>query len=192
MNHPAGLAIDANGRLWVTEDDYLPKRVSIWNGDGTLWKAFYGPAKYGGGGTLDPQDQTRFYYADEGRGAMEFKLDWEKGESLLTRVFYRRGAGACRSRSTPPRPSWRSIARVVATSRTATTPIRPAAAGWFCSWTATASRVRWQLSARRRNGRCCRRQRSLREFLRVRMGRTSRRCFSGPMQTTTGRWSRRK
>jgi hypothetical protein len=93
MNHPAGLAVDANGRLWVAENDYLPKRVSIWNDDGTLWRAFYGPAKYGGGGTLDPQDATRFYYADEGRGAMEFKLDWEKGDSLLTRVFYRRGAG---------------------------------------------------------------------------------------------------
>ncbi|HEX5177127.1 MAG TPA: discoidin domain-containing protein, partial [Chthoniobacteraceae bacterium] len=94
MNHPAGLAVDANGRLWVAENDYLPKRVSIWNSDGTLWKAFYGPAKYGGGGTLDPQDKTRFYYADEGRGAIEFKLDWEKGDSTLTRVYYRREIGS--------------------------------------------------------------------------------------------------
>lgn len=92
MNHPTGLAIDTNGRLWVTENDYLPKRVSIWNADGSLWKAFYGPAKYGGGGTLDPQDKTRFFYADEGRGAMEFKLDWEKGESQLASVYYRRNA----------------------------------------------------------------------------------------------------
>jgi hypothetical protein len=94
LNHPTGLAIDPNGRLWVTENDYLPKRVSVWNPDGTLWKAFYGPAKYGGGGTLDPQDKTRFYYADEGRGAMEFKLDWEKGESQLARVYYRREASS--------------------------------------------------------------------------------------------------
>lgn len=94
MNHPAGLALDDSGRLWVTENDYLPKRVSIWNADGTLWKAFYGPAKYGGGGTLDPQDQSRFYYADEGRGAMEFKLDWDKGDSQVTRVYYRREPGS--------------------------------------------------------------------------------------------------
>jgi len=91
LNHPTGMAIDPDGRLWVTENDYLPKRVSVWNTDGTLWKSFYGPAKYGGGGTLDPQDKARFYYADEGRGAMEFALDWEKGESKVARVYYRRG-----------------------------------------------------------------------------------------------------
>jgi hypothetical protein len=89
MNNPAGMAVDPNGRLWVTENDFLPKRVSVWNADGTLWKAFYGPAKYGGGGTLDSQDKTRFYYADEGRGSMEFKLDWNKGESQLVSVLYR-------------------------------------------------------------------------------------------------------
>lgn len=93
MNHPAGMALDSKGRLWVTENDYLPKRVSVWNADGTLWRAFYGPAKYGGGGTLDPNDKSRFYYADENRGAMEFKLDWEKGESRLARVIYRKDAG---------------------------------------------------------------------------------------------------
>jgi sugar lactone lactonase YvrE len=91
MNHPSGLAIDDEGRLWVTERDYLPKRVSVWNPAGMLWKAFYGPSKYGGGGTLDPQDKSRFYYADEGRGAMEFHLDWKTGESELVRVFARRG-----------------------------------------------------------------------------------------------------
>lgn len=94
MNHPAGLTIDANARIWVAENDYLPKRVSVWNGDGTLWKAFYGPAKYGGGGTLDPQDKTRFFYADEARGAMEFTLDWQKGESRLARIYYRPEAGS--------------------------------------------------------------------------------------------------
>ena len=96
MNNPAGMAIDANGRLWVTEKDFLPKRVSVWNADGTLWKAFYGPAKYGGGGTLDSQDKTRFYYADEGRGSMEFRLDWEKGDSQLVRVLYRPQPGDLR------------------------------------------------------------------------------------------------
>lgn len=92
MNHPTGLAVDGNERLWVAENDYLPKRVSVWNADGSLWKAFYGPAKYGGGGTLDSRDKSLFFYADEGRGAMEFKLDWSKGESQLSRVYYRREA----------------------------------------------------------------------------------------------------
>lgn len=93
MNHPSGMAVDSNNRLWVAENDYLPKRVSVWNPDGTLWKAFYGPSKYGGGGMLDPRDKTRFLYADENRGAMEFTLDWEKGGARLTQVYYRPETG---------------------------------------------------------------------------------------------------
>jgi hypothetical protein len=93
MNNPAGLAVDSRNRLWVTENDFLPKRVSVWSLDGKLLKAFYGPGKYGGGGTLDPQDKTRFYYADEGRGTLEFKLDWQKGEAQLVNVLYRPEAG---------------------------------------------------------------------------------------------------
>ena len=89
LNHPHGMAIDGNGRLWVTEHDYLPKRVSIWNADGSLWKAFYGPAKYGGGGTLDPNDPTRFLYADEEKGTLEFRLDWKSGEAKLNSVLVR-------------------------------------------------------------------------------------------------------
>lgn len=84
MNNPKGLAVDSNGRLWVTEEDYQPKRVSVWNADGTLWKAFYGAQQYGGGGTLDPRDASRFIY-----NGMEFHLDWEKHDATLKRVFYR-------------------------------------------------------------------------------------------------------
>lgn len=84
MNHPKGLAIDSDGRLWVAEDDYQPKRVSVWNTNGTLWKAWYGPAQYGGGGMLDPGDKTKYLY-----NGMEFHLDWNKGTSDLARVYYR-------------------------------------------------------------------------------------------------------
>lgn len=90
MNNPAGLTIDSRNQLWVAENDYLPKRVSVWSLDGKLIRAFYGPAKYGGGGTLDPQDKTRFYYAQEDLGSMEFKIDWKTGESRLTNILYRK------------------------------------------------------------------------------------------------------
>lgn len=83
MNNPAGLTVDSRQQLWVTEEDYLPKRVSVCTLEGKLINAFYGSGKYGGGGTLDPEDKTRFYYSDEGRGAMEFKLDWEKATSQV-------------------------------------------------------------------------------------------------------------
>ncbi len=84
MNNPRGMAVDSNERLWVTEDDFQPKRVSIWNPDGTLWKAFYGPPQYGGGGALDSGDATRFSY-----DGMEFHVDWDKGEAALSRIYYR-------------------------------------------------------------------------------------------------------
>lgn len=84
MNNPNGLAVDSQGRLWVAEADDYPRRVSLWNADGRLVRAFYGPTEYGGGGVLDPQDATRFYYK-----GLEFKLDWQQGTDQLTRVFSR-------------------------------------------------------------------------------------------------------
>ena len=62
MNDPAGLTLDDRGRLWVAENNYQPKRVSVWDSrTGALLHAYYGPYKYGGGGTLDPSDRTRFH-----------------------------------------------------------------------------------------------------------------------------------
>jgi hypothetical protein len=84
MNHPQGTAVDSNDRLWVAENDFQPKRVSVWNCDGTLWRAYYGPPQYGGGGVLDPEDSSRWFYH-----GMEFHLDWEKRKYELKRVFYR-------------------------------------------------------------------------------------------------------
>lgn len=84
MNNPNGLAVDSQGRLWVAEADNFPRRVSLWSADGKLVRAFYGPTEYGGGGVLDPRDQTRFFYK-----GMEFKLDWQAGSDQLVRVFAR-------------------------------------------------------------------------------------------------------
>ena len=68
------------------ETDFQPKRVSVWTREGRLIRAFDGPAEYGGGGTLDPSDKTRFYYH-----GMEFKLDWKRGIDKLVRVLFRPG-----------------------------------------------------------------------------------------------------
>lgn len=84
MNHPDGLTIDGRNRLWVTENDFQPKRVSVWNADGSFVRAYYGPSEYGGGGKLDPEDKTKFYFH-----GMEFHLDWAKGADQLVNVFYR-------------------------------------------------------------------------------------------------------
>ena len=94
MQRPYGLSLDDAGRLWVAEFSYTPKRVSVWASDGQFREAFYGPPAYGGGGTIDPQDRTRFYYADsrsgEG-GTLEFALDWGTGESRPARILYLHG-----------------------------------------------------------------------------------------------------
>ena len=84
MNNPNGLALTDDGRLWVAEEDFQPKRVSVWTARGDFIKAFYGPTEYGGGGVLDSADKRRFYYQ-----GMEFAIDWQKGTSQLHSVFYR-------------------------------------------------------------------------------------------------------
>jgi hypothetical protein len=89
MHYPNGLAVDDHGRLWIAETDKNPKRVSVWDmSTGRLLKALYGPAKYGGGGSLDPADKTRFFYTDEG-GGIEFKLDWHSGTDCPVAIPYR-------------------------------------------------------------------------------------------------------
>ena len=88
MNHPTGLTITNDGHLWVAERDEAPRRVSIWNLDGTFVRAFYGGPRYGGGGIIDPKDKTRYYYGYNEYG-MEFHLDWDHGTSQLVDVYDR-------------------------------------------------------------------------------------------------------
>ncbi len=93
MHHPRGMTVDSKGRLWVAEDDFLPKRVSVWDDRGNLVNAFYGPPQYGGGGAIDPNDRSRFYYASSfnygSAGGLAFELDWQTGRSKLTHVYHR-------------------------------------------------------------------------------------------------------
>ncbi len=86
MNHPQGLTIDSRNRLWVAENDFQPKRVSVWTLDGKLVNAFYGPPRYGGGGEMDPQDKSRWLY-----DGMTFGLDWQTRTAKPTDIFYRPG-----------------------------------------------------------------------------------------------------
>src|SRR5699024_2156446 len=64
--------VDQENQLWVVENQYWPKRVSVWSTDGTFRKELLGNTSYGGGGVLDPEDLTRIFY-----GPLEFKLDWK-------------------------------------------------------------------------------------------------------------------
>jgi hypothetical protein len=90
MNRPLGTTVLPDGTLWVAEDDFAPKRVSVWDASGKLVRDMIGPPPYGGGGWLDPQDKTRFYlFHGQGNqgGGMEFKLDWETGKAELSNIY---------------------------------------------------------------------------------------------------------
>ncbi len=88
LNDPAGMSVDSCGNLWVAERHREPKRISVWANDGSLLKSFIGPAKYGGGGSLDPRDRTIMYVGQK-NALLKFRLDWEKGQSELVAVPYR-------------------------------------------------------------------------------------------------------
>ncbi len=88
MQYPTGVAVDSRNHLWVAETDNLPKRVSQWSARGELLKTKYGPPHYGGGGTIDPENPNRAFFATFG-GVLEFELDWRRGTSRVKAVVAR-------------------------------------------------------------------------------------------------------
>lgn len=78
MHNVTSIAVDKLGQVWATEANFWPKRVVQWGADGKFIKELLGPTEYGGGGTLDPWDKTRFFY-----GSLEFALDWKTGKTSL-------------------------------------------------------------------------------------------------------------
>ena len=60
MRFAQGVAVDQNGKVWVAEQNFTPKRVSVWDGaKGGLVKELFGPTAYGAtGGTINPLDPT--------------------------------------------------------------------------------------------------------------------------------------
>ena len=56
MYNPAGLTVDADGKVWVMEDDQMPKRVSVWSREGKLLGDLLGPGAYAVEGVADEQN----------------------------------------------------------------------------------------------------------------------------------------
>ena len=101
---PGDLAIDGNGKLWVTEGSIQPKRVSIWSTDGKIEKWFLGPTNYGGGGFLgggawmDPHDRSVVNF-----DGMKFKVNWQDYSWKLDSILYRPGVNGPERSATPNR-----------------------------------------------------------------------------------------
>lgn len=59
MRNPAGIAIDSQNRLWVTEETKNPKRTSVWDTQsGKLLKDLPGTTSYSGAGGINPDDPS--------------------------------------------------------------------------------------------------------------------------------------
>ena len=86
MANPRGIAISTDRRIWVAEDSFHPRRISIWNLDGTFVKAMYGNNNYGGGGMVDAGDSGRGYVTEHG-GTLQLRLDGERGVSRIEAIL---------------------------------------------------------------------------------------------------------
>ncbi len=86
----AGLALDANDQLWVTESTLFPRRISVWNAKtGTLVKELFGSTHYGAsGGAINPKDPNVMV----GEGC-EWRLDPKTGKAACAGVFDVTGGG---------------------------------------------------------------------------------------------------
>jgi len=85
LQDPYGVEVDMRGRVWVMENSDWPKRVSVWDpATGKCIKSVYGPAQYGGGGCIDPADDTRLFYK-----GMEFRRDAATGKVTPVNLYYR-------------------------------------------------------------------------------------------------------
>jgi len=75
MYRPTGIAVGPKGRIWVTETDNSPRRVSVWAKDGSLVGDLLGPGAYAVEGIADGD-----------------KPEWINTHNALFEVDYKTGA----------------------------------------------------------------------------------------------------
>lgn len=83
MGTVTAIDVDHKDQLWVVENQYHPKRITVWSCAGELKKELLGNTAYGGGGVIDPWDKSRLFY-----GPLEFELDWKTGLSKLKNLTW--------------------------------------------------------------------------------------------------------
>lgn len=77
MLMPRGLALDARQQLWVAEEDFAPRRVSVWESQGSFVREYVGCSTYGAtGGAVNPMQPDMAL--DTGT---LFTLDWKTHHS---------------------------------------------------------------------------------------------------------------
>ncbi len=86
IDEACALAASGKGDLYAVYPHDNPRRVAHFRQDGAFVQDFFGNPNYGGGGTLDPYDKSRLYFAD-----LRFHLDWETGRTRLDSVMSSKG-----------------------------------------------------------------------------------------------------
>lgn len=84
MRAMAGLAVDAAGNVWVAEHSQFPRRVSVWQPDGTLLRDFIGNTGYAGQGSFTHDTDPTKGVAE----LNEIRLDPATGEWAVESVMY--------------------------------------------------------------------------------------------------------
>jgi len=84
MLNPYDLGVDKNGRLWVAEADNQPKRYTVWNPDGKLYREFFGSMNYSTGAYVDPTEPDHIYAQ-----SVRYRIDYEKGSWAPDACFVR-------------------------------------------------------------------------------------------------------
>jgi hypothetical protein len=82
MGNPVDVTVDARGNVWVCENTFLPKRVSVWTREGALVRDYVGTPFYGGGGSIDSTGRFAYY------GGMRFRLKEGFAGAELDAVLY--------------------------------------------------------------------------------------------------------
>jgi hypothetical protein len=92
------VALDAEGKLWVIENDAAPKRISVWNVEsGKLVRELFGPTSYGAmGGAICPADPQVVV----GQGC-EWRIDPTTGRAACSGVILRDGMEISRFATSP-------------------------------------------------------------------------------------------
>ena len=82
--NPAGIVVDAEGKLWVAEATYFPKRFSVWDTKtGAFVKEFFGSTHYGAsGGAINPDDPNLMVGE-----SCEWRLDPDTGRAQCVGVI---------------------------------------------------------------------------------------------------------
>jgi DNA-binding beta-propeller fold protein YncE len=85
MIMPRGIEVDRQNRLWVAEEQDMPKRISVWNTqDGSLLKEFFGGSAYATWVYMRP-DREDIAYCH----GVEWEIDLDKGTSRPLTTLWR-------------------------------------------------------------------------------------------------------